>query len=310
MQLDNQIFTSLRNFDLNLLLVLEVLLEKRHISKAAQELGLTQSAVSKALQRIRSSFSDEILVRTKGEFALTPKAQEIRPQLVKLLQNSYALIETKNPKLSDISGVIRVATTDYGTSALVPLLMRSFREKTPDLKLRVSNWTQKIFGDLAGDKVDLGIGAITDAPTQIYQKKIGLDELVVVASKTHPILKQKKLSKSIYEKAEHIVISNIQEEKSIMEKLSEREGLKLKVLLEIPHFLPALEIIATSDLLISVPAYLAHTYKHRLPLCIHPLPYKPLQFYYSLLWHKRYHQDPYHKLLRSFIYEEIQQFRI
>jgi DNA-binding transcriptional LysR family regulator len=110
---------NLRLVDLNLLVVLGVLLEEAHASRAATQLGMLQPAVSNALERCRRLFGDPLLVQFGAEMHLTAKAERLRKPVAALLAG--AIFDVRQPPLSELRGAVRITIADILNEVLATL---------------------------------------------------------------------------------------------------------------------------------------------------------------------------------------------
>src|ERR1700758_599936 len=116
--------THIDRVDLNLLPPLVVLLEERHVSRAADRIALSQPAMSRALQRLRRHFGDELLVRGPDGYSLTPRAERIRAQLATVVAELNHLFDSESFDPATAAQSFRLAVSDYTVSALGPALVR------------------------------------------------------------------------------------------------------------------------------------------------------------------------------------------
>ncbi|MCA9623132.1 MAG: LysR family transcriptional regulator, partial [Myxococcales bacterium] len=154
----------LRGLDLDLLVVLAALLETRHVSRAAERLGVTQSAVSRSLGRLRELFDDELLVRTGHGMRATARAEALRAPLGRWLANTEELVrpaEAFDPKVHPRR--FRLSTADYGTEVVLrPFLQRIDREGLA-VELELVPLTPEDLRALGRGEVDVVLGPRDDA---------------------------------------------------------------------------------------------------------------------------------------------------
>src|ERR1700719_3419339 len=117
--------THLRQADLNLLVVFTALAEERNVTRAAARLLLSQPAVSRALQRLRDMFHDDLLIRTANGYEPTPKGQRLLQDLATMLPRLDRLMASGDFDPSTEDATFRIAGTDHAAHLLVPLLCNS-----------------------------------------------------------------------------------------------------------------------------------------------------------------------------------------
>src|SRR5262249_31725710 len=132
--------THLRHVDLNLLLALQALLEERHITRAAERCFLSQSAMSRALERLREMFGDTLLVRSGRAYERTGRGDGLLRELQSLLPRLESMVrgEEFEPKRSQER--FRLAVRHHASITLIPPLIKRIRTDAPDVKLEVSEW--------------------------------------------------------------------------------------------------------------------------------------------------------------------------
>jgi DNA-binding transcriptional LysR family regulator len=134
---------NLRSVDLNLLVVLGVRLEEAHVSRAALRLGMSQPAVSNALERCRGLFDDAILERSGTEMHLTAKAERLREPVAALLADAGAIFGIQQPPLSELRGAVRLTMADILNTVLAPALVASVTELAPGIDLIFQPWVSR-----------------------------------------------------------------------------------------------------------------------------------------------------------------------
>ena len=129
---------NLKSIDLNLLVYLDVLLRKRNVTRAAESLGISQPAMSNALQRLRTLFSDPLLVRTRSGMSPTERAEQLQPLVREIVASIEKAVESdKGFDASSADRVFRISVSDYGESTLLPHLLRRMRSEAPNITLDI-----------------------------------------------------------------------------------------------------------------------------------------------------------------------------
>jgi DNA-binding transcriptional LysR family regulator len=149
--------TQLRQADLNLLVVFSVLAEERNVSRAAKRLLLSQPAVSRALQRMRDTFHDDLLVRTGKGYEPTPQGERVLRELEVMLPRLDRLISgsTFDPATEHCS--FRIAATDNATSIIAPVLCREVLPAARQVRFTFASWRGDVFEDLNHGRLDLAL---------------------------------------------------------------------------------------------------------------------------------------------------------
>ncbi|MEL0087293.1 MAG: LysR family transcriptional regulator, partial [Halieaceae bacterium] len=146
---------ALHRIDLNLLVYLDVLLRECNVTQAANQLGLSQPAMSNGLRRLRDLFNDPLLVRTSDGMTPTARALELEPLVRDILSGVERAIQpTAEFDPTDAKQVIRVMASDYAESTLFPAVMQTLRERAPGLTLDVMTPSDVSFLDVERGKID------------------------------------------------------------------------------------------------------------------------------------------------------------
>ena len=161
---------NLANLDLNLLLSLDALLEQRSVTRAAQQLGLSQPALSASLARLRRHFGDELLSRVGNAYRLTPLAAQLRPR-VRLALDGVERVFSAQPEFDPAESTreFSVLVSDYGCAVLGDTLAQLLSEEAPSARLRLAHNTPDAVDQaqqtlLSTDLLVLPHGFVTDLP--------------------------------------------------------------------------------------------------------------------------------------------------
>lgn len=282
------------------LFALDALLETRSVSAAARRMGVTQSAMSHTLARLREQFDDPLLVRAGRGLARTARAEAIAPRLraaVRDLQDAVAMVPTFDPATT--SRTFRVATTDLVELALLPALLPRVQREAPgvDLWLRGPADAEAA---LQRDDLDLSLQPLgADTPAAgLRARSLFHERFVCVYRRGHP-LAAAPLSPAVFARARHALVAPRGSRGGVVDTALTAAGLSRRTALILPSFLVVPHLVATSDLVVTLPSRLAHTFAALLPLCVveHPLPLPG--FTISMVWHERHEGDPGHQWLRA-----------
>src|SRR6266403_755487 len=150
----------LRNVDLNLLNALHALLEERHVTRAAKRCFLSQSAMSRALERLRNMFRDDLLIRTGRSYERTPRGERLVRDLEGLLPRIAAMVRGEPFDPAQSRERIRVAMTDYASVVLLPTLTDRMRTLAPNLTLEIVGWHERVYEDVEAGKIDIALSPV------------------------------------------------------------------------------------------------------------------------------------------------------
>jgi DNA-binding transcriptional LysR family regulator len=295
----------LGSLDLNLLVALDALLEERNVTRAAERMGITQSAMSHALARLRTATGDALLVRGTGGMVPTTRAESLGPPIRRALEEVASAL--RSPTTFDPMTAqhrIRIATSDYGELILLPKLAGRLAREAPGIELRVSGAGEEARETLGSGATDLVIAPVrpNDAGPGVFAKKLFDERFVCVVRKGHP-LAAGKLTVARFAAASHALISPRAKEGSFVDDALARLGLQRRVSVAVPHFLVAPHIVASSDLILTLAARVADMLAKPLGLVVlAPPPELKLEgFTMSALWHERTQGEPVQRWLRDLL---------
>ncbi|WP_310416830.1 LysR family transcriptional regulator [Chamaesiphon sp. OTE_8_metabat_110] len=249
---------DLRNFDLNLLVVLHTLIAERSVSNTAKKLHLSQPATSAALKRLRVALDDRILVRDGLQMVLTPRAEELFAPLTAILgeiDRTLTASEIFNP--AKVERTMRIATNDYGAFILIPPLMNRLQSIAPNIDVEVWEIGRDAIAALKEGKIDL---AICDGWTlkQCQCTEVLFSEtFTCLARAEHPRI-QGELTIDRYLAEEHILVSPRGRVRGHVDAVLARQGWERRVRLTLPHVLAVPAAVSATDCIVTIASRIAH----------------------------------------------------
>jgi DNA-binding transcriptional LysR family regulator len=288
--------------DLNLAVVLRALLDQRSVSRAARQLGLSQSATSHALGRLRVILKDPLFVRTRTGIVPTARATA----MADALRTSLAALESTffAPARFDPSAIertFRLRPSDYVESLLMPRLLERFAQVAPKVDFSARPVaTDPALALEAGD-LDLliqptGSGDETEA---FHSAELWRDDFVAIARRGHPLTRG-RMTFARFASASHALIApRGQSGGGKLDELLAQRGLRRRIAFATPSFLAAPQVVAATDLVMLVPARVAALLHGQLPLTVLELPLELPGFQMAMFWHDRHDSDPAHAFIRS-----------
>ena len=297
------------DIDLNLFKVFQVIYRQRSISNSAKELHASQPTISKALNKLRQLFDDQLFIFTSNEMQPTEFAQKINASI----SNGLDILEDtihENRQFNPIEGehIFRLGMSDYTEIVLLPHLLNYLKKIKAPIKIEIEHLPiQRRHQALEDQITDINIhGSITnvyhqDYASAIYQKYLFEDRYVFVVG-THNSELSGQVSFEQLAKLRHAKFGVSR----IIDKLLSDRGLKRNVVLQVPHILVLPQIIADSDLIITIPEKLARDYEKQLSLKIlePPEPLPTLRFH--MYWHEKNHKSSAHIWFRNLLIEITQ----
>jgi DNA-binding transcriptional LysR family regulator len=302
----NTIHTA--SLDLNLLLALDALLAERNVTRAAARVGVTQSAMSHALARLREMIGDPLLVRTKGEMVPTMRAEALAVPMRRAfreIETALAAPSPFNPKTA--TNRVTIATSDYAELVMLPQLVERLSREAPGIDVRVRQTENDMLNGLRGGSIDLAILPTFPQVTEagVFSRRLFDDELVCVMRKKHPLAKR-KLTLARYVAASHVLIAPRGTEGGLIDDALARLKRKRRVAFMVPHFLIAPHLVTTTDLLLTMASRVARVLEEPLHLLIKPVPpeiHTAPSFTMACTWHERTHHDPALRWFRELLFD-------
>ncbi|WP_437734500.1 LysR family transcriptional regulator [Sorangium sp. So ce1335] len=294
----------LASIDLNLLVVFDALLAEGSVTRAAARVGLSQSAMSHALGRLRALIDDPVLVRTPRGMIPTPRAQELAGPIREALAKIEATV-AQSPHFEPATArrSFSVATVDYVELILLPRLVQKLFSDAPFVDLVARPYASDMWSSMETGKVDLAIGMFPSVPAGFYRQRLLEERYMCVVRKDHPVVRS-KLTLKMYTSLPHALISPRGDSGGRVDEVLAEQGLSRRVALQIPHFLVAAHIVAETDLVLTVPARIAQAFASTEALRVMKPPVELGGFSLDQVWHERHAKDPAHMWLRG-IFAEI-----
>jgi DNA-binding transcriptional LysR family regulator len=286
--------------DFNLLVTLDVLLAEGNVTRAAQRLRLSPSAMSRALARLRETMGDPLLVRAGRGLVPTPRALELRERVSQLVQDGEAVLRpAEKLNLKQIVRTFTLRTSEGFVENFGPDLIARVGEEAPGVRLRFVQKPNKDSAPLRDGTVDLETGVVekTTAP-ELRVQALFRDRYIGVVRKGHPLSKG-KITPSRYAAGRHICVSREGLDRGPIDEALKSLGLEREVITIVGGFSTALGLARASDLIASVPE--RHTGNLRTGMHSFPFPVSMPEFTVSLLWHPRLDADQAHRWLRGHV---------
>lgn len=284
--------------DLNLLITLDALLSEGSVIGAARRLGLSPSAMSRALTRLRETTGDPLLVRAGRGLAPTPRAQALREQVRQLVEGVEAVLRPdEHLDLASLERTFILRTSDGFVENFGADLLAKVRREAPGVRITFLQKPDKDSTPLREGRVDLETGVVEESTgPEVRTQTLFRDRLVGVVRKGHPV-DLKGVGPSWYADAEHVVVSRSGREANAVDLPFLPVNLQRRVGSIVSGFSAALALARDSDLVATVPARHTGTLRHGMVSFSLPMP--TTEFAVSMLWHPRMDSDPAHRWLRS-----------
>jgi DNA-binding transcriptional LysR family regulator len=288
---------------LKLLAIVSELQKTRSVSQTAENLDMSQSAVSMSLARLRRHFNDPLFVRTSTGMEPTPHAAE----LINLLQRAGDLLQTAlghhvvfDPGTS--KRCFTLHSTDIAQVTLLPKLMKPLRQCAPGVQIHLSRIADVTPRMLESGEADLAIGFIPPMGAGFCQQRLFKERFVCAVRQNHPRIGD-TLSIDQFQQETHLAIATAGTGHSIVERTLEAKGVTRKIGLTVPSFLGIATLIGSLDYVAILPEQLGQHLAHTAGAKVLPLPMAVPPYFIVQHWHERYTHDPASRWLRALVAE-------
>lgn len=295
---------ELKDIDLNLLVVFHQLLMERRVNAVADKLGLSQPAVSNALNRLRRLLDDELFLRTAKGMEPTPYALELAEPIAYALTTVHGALNRRSsfdPESSDRK--FTLGMTDIGEIYFMPRLMKILADVAPGVSVStVRNTSVNLRDEMEAGHVDMAVGLLPQLNTGFFQRALFRQPYVCMFRTGHPLDKA-RISLKEFESAEHVTVVSAGTGHARIDEFIARKGVQRHIKLTVPHFVAVGHILATTDMIATVPERYAMECAKPFGLryVAHPLPMPEISI--NVFWHAKYHKEPGNQWLRSLLFE-------
>ena len=290
-----------KDADLNLIKVLDALAREVSVARAARRLGVTPSAISHALSRLRLMLRDRVVVRSGRALRLTPRALALAPVAGSICEAARGLLtDAPDTDPKEWQDTLRILGSDYALAAWVFPAVAAARIAAPGLRiaaisLDAAEWERQLIDGAA----DCAIRDHQPGNPKLRWTTLAQERYVVVMRPGHP-LSRGQLDPERYCRAEHALVSVIGGSfQGAADAQLGASGRTRNVMVSVPTFLAGIELVRQSDLLLSMPQRLARHYRGLIESRALPVP-SP-SFKVTLVWHARTEGSRPHAWFRTLI---------
>ncbi|MFL6302947.1 MAG: LysR family transcriptional regulator [Candidatus Sulfotelmatobacter sp.] len=288
---------QLRNADLNLLIPLKALLHERNVTRAAERIHLSQSAMSRTLDRLRSELGDELLVRVGRNYELTPRGSALLDELGQVMPRLARLWAGEPFSPAQSEAHIRLAMTDYASSVVLAPLAEICGKLAPGITFEVIPWHERAHEDSEIVATHLILSPLA-VPSTFRVEPLFEDRFLCIPGRR---LRRRKASITMkeYLSFRHISVETQPSQQNLIDRSLGEAGLHRRVAVHLPYFLAAIRMLETTDLVLTMPARIAEPMLALLDLPRLKAPKEIPPIRYSMVWHPRFDSDLLHAWLRE-----------
>lgn len=280
--------SQIRKLDGGLLLIFRELLLRRQASAVAHQMGLSPSAVSHALARLRDVFGDPLFIRRSHGLEPTPRARELGPRVEQLIQALGQTVSGGEPPFDpgQTRRRFRLAVGDPIGTVIGPALLAMFRDESPfaTFSMRPAFLDQALRAVRRGE-VDVALGLFNQIPATLAATDLYVDEYCVIARKDHPLVIDGRVDEQTYASVGHVFVG--WPDGAFTDQTPvDREAMRatygatpspsvIRTHAYVTAWETAMLMVATSDAMADCPRQLALRFAPRFGLQVLPPPYEP-----------------------------------
>jgi DNA-binding transcriptional LysR family regulator len=299
-------FHKLPDIDLKLLVIFDEIRKCRSITLAAENLGVTQSAISKSLQRLRRHLGDTLFVRSPNGMEATPRGRALEAPISEILRTYYdriAIAPPFDPASSD--RIFTIHGSDLGMSVFFPILVPELKRRAPHARVTgtIGNQREVLEALEVGD-IDLSLGAFSSLPESgIYQQRLFVEKYICLVRRDHPVCAAPVFDLDLFQQQSHIIVASGKSGHihGRAEAILLDEILPSNVAMKVPSFVLAAMLLQGTDHVLTIPSAAAIALVREFDLECLPCPAALPEFTVLQYWHERFSHDPACQWLRTLI---------
>ncbi|WP_090114229.1 LysR family transcriptional regulator [Limimaricola pyoseonensis] len=298
---------NFRTFDLNLLRVLDALLREGSTVRAGARLGMSQSAVSSALARLRSALGDELFFRHRGGLAPTRFAETLRDPLREALDGLQGILSGPggfDPAASDAR--FRISGSDFFAEMLMPPLAEALSREAPLMRVHLVDLVPDSYvATLERYGADMALVPALELPNWVHSRHVFDSAFAVIARAGHPAVAAaavrpgEVMPVDLFCDLYHVLFSPEGKTRAMGDAALARVGRERRVAMTLPVFSGVCRAVAGSDLIALIPRQLARRVAGPMGLEVYapPMPIAPAPI--VMIWHRRHDAWPAHGWMRD-----------
>jgi len=291
---------ELGQLDLNLLRVFHAVGTERHVTRAAGRLGVTQSAVSNALARLRVAFGDELFLRRPGGVEPTALAAELALPIANALDQVEAALKLRlpfDPKTAEEAWTLGMS--EYAESVLAPCLVRILRAEAPRCFLAIRHIDRTDMEPmLDGGGIGLAFGVLPEPPSRFNRVMLLPDRFLSFMDAGHPLAQAEAMSLAAFASYPHILVSANGSRRGALDEPLEALGHPRRIAVVVARASAAIRMVQGSDLVCTTSARLVRPLAEHVPVALREPPVELRHERIAMVWHRRHDQHPAHVWLR------------
>jgi DNA-binding transcriptional LysR family regulator len=303
---DHPVGMSWGAIDLNLLIVFDVVMQERNLTRAGRRLGLSQPAASHALARLRHMLRDDLFIRTPDGMQPTARAEQMAQPVRDALRELRIILEPEAFDPASSTRDFSLAVNNYAARAIVPALARMVGNLAPRVSLDINPiGLREVLDQLDAGGMDVALTSLVDGGERFKCVSVTDDDFVILLDASHPAAAEAVLSVERLAEIPHIAITSTGDDTSFVDDALEQRGLTRAIATRVP-FLSVVLMLVGSDRLAVVPRRVAADLARICPLVARELPFPSPRIVLSMIWHRRLDNHAAHRWLRDMIKASVQ----
>lgn len=293
---------NLASIDLNLLKVFDAVMTERNVTRAGQKIGMSQPAMSNALNRLRHHLKDDLFIRGPEGMRPTPRARDLAEPVrsaLHMIELSFSPAEF-DPATASLT--IAIGTNDYVVATLLPAISKELELTAPGVNLCIIPSSGRTFEMLDMQEIDFGISAFGQIPERFESALLNDDKYVLIMRSGHPLAKC-KLTLAKYAAARHMLVSPRGHASGFVDTELQAHGLTRQIAVTVNSISTAPALLTGSDLILAAPSRIAEIFAPVYGLVTRPapIPGPPEYSTATLVWHERLANHPAHIWFRDLV---------
>ena len=297
-----------RNLDLNLLVLFDAVYVDRSVTAAAMRLGMSQSALSHGIARLRKAFQDDLFVRSGLAITPTPRAQELFGPIRDVLDKiqGEVLPSVGFDPAQDVRE-FRIGASDAGEIVVLPALMRKLTHISGCCTVKAVRLDNvDTAAALEEGLIEIAIGSLPQPPDHLYEQLLYHHDYRVIGWSGHPRLAD-DLTAEAYLQEGHVVVSSGTDRHLVSAGLAP-QGLKRRVIATVGGFLGLPWLLEGSSCIATVPTHIGLAFAQRFALKCVSLPIQVPAYPITTHWHRRSHHDAGHRWMRHIVFDLMRRY--
>lgn len=296
---------NIKNFDLNLLVVFKTLYEERNVTKASKKIGITQPAMSNALNRLRYLVKDELFIRGPKGMRPTPRANELASPIQTALNNLELSLSSINFDPKTTKKLYKISISDDVAPLILPNLINFLEKESPNSSLRIrSEQGSEAIKLLDSNDIDFAIGRFEMVSTRFESVDLYTEKYVCMMNSDHPLAEDEKLSIEQYLSSKHLRVAPAGTPVAPIDRSLSQLNLEREIFARIDLVTMAPLILKNSDLILTLPSKTAQRMAKNYNFSIAELPIGLEQRQTKLLWHRELTNHPAYDWIKNQIRTE------